>query len=65
MGGAGVKVSVPVSKWRQRFSLWKLRALHESVALGETVRYDTAFRDGTAVTYKLDASDHAIWRIPA
>src|ERR1700692_2149113 len=41
-----LRVSVPtVSKWRQRFSLFGLRGLHDQSRPGKPVRYDTAFRN--------------------
>jgi hypothetical protein len=41
-----LRVSVPaVSKWRQHFSLWGLRGLHDRSRPGKPIRYDTAFRN--------------------
>ena len=41
-----LRVSVPcVSKWRQRFSLWGLRGLHDRPRPGKPIKYDTAFRN--------------------
>src|SRR6202163_3640402 len=41
-----LRVSIPsVSKWRQRFSLFGLRGLHDQSRSGKPVRYDTAFRN--------------------
>ena len=41
-----LRVSVPcVSKWRQRFSLWGLRGLHDWPRPGKPIKYDAAFRN--------------------
>jgi transposase len=41
-----LRVSVAtVSKWRQRFSLWGLRGLHDQPRSGKPVRYGAAFRN--------------------
>src|SRR6202034_3168177 len=46
-----LRVSVPtVSKWRQRFSLWGMRGLHDQFRSGKPVRYDNAFRNRVLAT---------------
>src|ERR1700682_2793335 len=39
-----------VSKWRQRFSLWGLRGLHDQPRPGKPIRYDAAFRKRVLAT---------------
>jgi transposase len=48
-GELGVSVAT-VSKWRQRFSLWGLRGLHDQPRPGKPVTYDTAFRKRVLAT---------------